>query len=338
MAGRPTSNGSTPAATSRAADRGTMSERHAGRVEALQFGFDAEQLLLAAGCQRRPGSRAMGRHRLAADRSSSSRQGFELLVVRPASREPIAQLFQHDVPVSGAAMQAAADAILELGIPWRSLAVEPDDQVHWNVELIRGEEVDRAECRRKGRSRRLSLRPILNWSCGRCRPRRRGRSFFGPRLSVNLCRRPKELPTSSTPLHIRSTRLLIWTTRPRHRHLFFLGSLVFSSFVEYWAHRILHQWRAVGKTHRDHHARNEGQGVFWEYLDYVKPSVRADDSAVLRVAAGGNRLFHRQQFVRASSRPIPISCSMRIRPPASGCRCRLTTFTTRSTCGTTISA
>ena len=38
-------------------------------------------------------------------------------------------------------MQAAADAILELGIPWRSLAVVPDDQVHWSVELIRGEEV-----------------------------------------------------------------------------------------------------------------------------------------------------------------------------------------------------
>lgn len=54
---------------------------------------------------------------------------------------------------------------------------------------------------------------------------------------------------------------------------FFLGSLVFSSFVEYWAHRVLHQWRAVGKTHRDHHARNEGQGVLWEYLDYVKPSI-----------------------------------------------------------------
>ena len=54
---------------------------------------------------------------------------------------------------------------------------------------------------------------------------------------------------------------------------FFLGSMVFSSFVEYSAHRVLHQWRAVGKIHREHHARNEGQGVLWEYLDYVKPSM-----------------------------------------------------------------
>ena len=52
----------------------------------------------------------------------------------------------------------------------------------------------------------------------------------------------------------------------------FFGSLVFSSFVEYWAHRILHQWRLVGGTHRNHHANNTGQGVFWEYVDYVKPS------------------------------------------------------------------
>jgi hypothetical protein len=43
--------------------------------------------------------------------------------------------------VSGTAVLAAADAILELGIPWRSLAVEPDDQVQWSVELVRGEEV-----------------------------------------------------------------------------------------------------------------------------------------------------------------------------------------------------
>ena len=55
--------------------------------------------------------------------------------------------------------------------------------------------------------------------------------------------------------------------------LWFLGSLVFSSFVEYWAHRVLHQWRAVGATHRNHHANNTGQGVLWEFVDYIKPSL-----------------------------------------------------------------
>jgi sterol desaturase/sphingolipid hydroxylase (fatty acid hydroxylase superfamily) len=53
--------------------------------------------------------------------------------------------------------------------------------------------------------------------------------------------------------------------------LYFLAALVFSSFVEYWAHRVMHHWRAVGKTHRDHHARNVGQGVLREYWDYIKP-------------------------------------------------------------------
>ena len=68
-------------------------------------------------------------------------EGYELLVICPATLEPTAQLFHRNVPVSGSAMQAAADAILELAIPWRSLAVAQDDQVHWIVELIRDEEV-----------------------------------------------------------------------------------------------------------------------------------------------------------------------------------------------------
>ncbi len=54
--------------------------------------------------------------------------------------------------------------------------------------------------------------------------------------------------------------------------LYFLGGLIVSSFLEYWAHRILHQWRWVGKVHRDHHAVNEGQGVLKEFWDYLRPS------------------------------------------------------------------
>jgi sterol desaturase/sphingolipid hydroxylase (fatty acid hydroxylase superfamily) len=50
------------------------------------------------------------------------------------------------------------------------------------------------------------------------------------------------------------------------------GGIVYSSFVEYWAHRILHQWRAIGGGHREHHARGVGQGVVWELWDYVRPS------------------------------------------------------------------
>jgi alpha-amylase/alpha-mannosidase (GH57 family) len=121
-------------------DRGTMSSATPGRVDSLRFGFDAEHLFLrldAAGGVVREQWSDIDALRV----NFLEPEGFELLVVRPAILEPTAQLFQRDVPVSGAAMQAAGDAILEIGIPWRSLAVGPDDQVHWNVELIRDEEV-----------------------------------------------------------------------------------------------------------------------------------------------------------------------------------------------------
>jgi len=51
---------------------------------------------------------------------------------------------------------------------------------------------------------------------------------------------------------------------------FFVAAFVFASLVEYWLHRLMHKSLRVGKRHRDHHRRNEGQGVLWEFLDYVK--------------------------------------------------------------------
>ncbi|NEO25736.1 MAG: sterol desaturase family protein [Kamptonema sp. SIO4C4] len=50
----------------------------------------------------------------------------------------------------------------------------------------------------------------------------------------------------------------------------FLTAFVASSLVEYWIHRLMHANAKVGERHRDHHRRNEGQGVLWEFLDYVK--------------------------------------------------------------------
>ena len=53
---------------------------------------------------------------------------------------------------------------------------------------------------------------------------------------------------------------------------FFIGAFIFASFVEYWIHRLMHKSVKLGKRHRDHHKRNEGQGVVWEFFDYVKGS------------------------------------------------------------------
>ncbi|MBO9997598.1 MAG: sterol desaturase family protein [Cyanobacteria bacterium SID2] len=47
-------------------------------------------------------------------------------------------------------------------------------------------------------------------------------------------------------------------------------AFLFSSFVEYWVHRFMHKWAKFGERHRDHHRRNEGQGVLREFFDYVK--------------------------------------------------------------------
>jgi hypothetical protein len=121
-------------------DRGTMSAATPSRVEALYFGFDVERLYLRLDAHGGP-VREQWADLDALRITFLEPEAFELLVVRPATREPIAQLFQRDVPVSGSAIQAAADSILELAIPWSSLAVAQGDPVHWIVELIREEAV-----------------------------------------------------------------------------------------------------------------------------------------------------------------------------------------------------
>ena len=49
-----------------------------------------------------------------------------------------------------------------------------------------------------------------------------------------------------------------------------IAAFIFSSFVEYWVHRLMHASEKLGSRHRDHHRRNEGQGVVLEFFDYVK--------------------------------------------------------------------
>jgi sterol desaturase/sphingolipid hydroxylase (fatty acid hydroxylase superfamily) len=51
--------------------------------------------------------------------------------------------------------------------------------------------------------------------------------------------------------------------------LFFVAAFLLASLVEYWVHRLMHVSVRVGAKHRDHHRRNEGQGVLWEFRDYA---------------------------------------------------------------------
>jgi len=53
----------------------------------------------------------------------------------------------------------------------------------------------------------------------------------------------------------------------------FAIAFVLASLVEYWVHRLMHVSVRIGERHRDHHRRNEGQGVLWEFCDYVKSTI-----------------------------------------------------------------
>ena len=52
----------------------------------------------------------------------------------------------------------------------------------------------------------------------------------------------------------------------------FVLAFILASLVEYWLHRLMHVSPRIGERHRDHHRRNEGQGVVWEFRDYVQGS------------------------------------------------------------------
>lgn len=115
--------------------RGTMTMVQEGLLSGLHFGFDAERLFL-----RLDARGATARERLANVESVRivflQPAGFEVLACHPNWQEPILQLYHHDVPVSESGVQAAADAIFEMAIPLRSLALATDDPVHFYVELI----------------------------------------------------------------------------------------------------------------------------------------------------------------------------------------------------------
>jgi sterol desaturase/sphingolipid hydroxylase (fatty acid hydroxylase superfamily) len=53
----------------------------------------------------------------------------------------------------------------------------------------------------------------------------------------------------------------------------FVVAFVLASLVEYWVHRLMHKPYKIGERHRDHHRRNEGQGVIWEFFDYLKGTI-----------------------------------------------------------------
>jgi alpha-amylase/alpha-mannosidase (GH57 family) len=120
--------------------RGAMSVAAATRIENFYFGFSDERLFLRLDARGGPAREQFSDIEsvritfLQPDR-------YELLVLHPSRREPLVQMYHHDVPVTRAAVKGAADVVLEVAVPWRSLAVTQGDPVHLYLELIQGEQV-----------------------------------------------------------------------------------------------------------------------------------------------------------------------------------------------------
>jgi hypothetical protein len=118
--------------------RGTMAMAQEGRIADLYFGFDADRLLLRLDTRGGTASERLAdidTLRLAFFEPA----GFELLVARPSWQDPILELYHHDVAVSESGVTAAADQVLEIAIPFRSLGAAAEDPIHFCVELLQAD-------------------------------------------------------------------------------------------------------------------------------------------------------------------------------------------------------
>ena len=119
--------------------RGTMTMVREGIIENLYFGFDPERLLVRLDARSGP-----VRERLA--KIDGLRvfffqpEGYELVVANSANKNPIAKLYRRDLPVAKSEVEAAADLIFELAIPFRSLDLKSEDPIHFCVDLLQEEQ------------------------------------------------------------------------------------------------------------------------------------------------------------------------------------------------------
>jgi alpha-amylase/alpha-mannosidase (GH57 family) len=117
--------------------RGTMNMTAAGLISDLYFGFDLERLLLRFDCRG-------GTFREQAAEIDDLRvrfhqpQGFILTVKNPSHKKPALELLRNDEPVTDPGLEAAADLLLELAVPFSALALKTDDRIQFHAELISG--------------------------------------------------------------------------------------------------------------------------------------------------------------------------------------------------------
>jgi len=116
--------------------RGMMNMVAPTIISDLYFGFDPERLLL-----RFDARSGLFREQFADTDTLRvkflSPEGFLLLIKKPSQKKPLAQLLHNEAPVVDPGMEAAADQLLELAIPFRSLGLETDERIQFYVDLLR---------------------------------------------------------------------------------------------------------------------------------------------------------------------------------------------------------
>ena len=119
--------------------RGTMAMAREGLLEDLYFGFDSKRLMVRLDAHGGPfRERFSEAHTLRI--CFFQPEGFDLKITHPAEKRPVAKLYHHRAPVARPGIEAAADLIFELAIPWQTLGVATDDPVQFYLELIEDEE------------------------------------------------------------------------------------------------------------------------------------------------------------------------------------------------------
>ncbi|MGA2062735.1 MAG: glycoside hydrolase family 57 protein [Thermoguttaceae bacterium] len=123
--------------------RGTMNMVTLGLISDLYFGFDLERLLLRFDSRGGPFREQLTKIDALRVRFLSP-NGFILSVKNPSQKKPVVELTLSDAPVMAAGLEAAADLLLELAIPFRGLALKTDDRIQFFVELLSaGQSVER---------------------------------------------------------------------------------------------------------------------------------------------------------------------------------------------------
>ncbi|MBX7073022.1 MAG: hypothetical protein K1X71_07715 [Pirellulales bacterium] len=118
--------------------KGAMTMASDGLLSSAHFGFDTERLLIRLDC--RGGAASDRLAEVEAVRVAFFEpNGFELLIANPSAAQPVARLYHGDVPVFESQVEVATDGIMEIAVPFRSLACETDDPVSFYLELIADE-------------------------------------------------------------------------------------------------------------------------------------------------------------------------------------------------------